>query len=252
MAQGFTKTTGTITGITSPFTLSGTSVTSTGTQLNYINTLTVVPLNKVVIQTFTGSGTYTPTTGMKYCIIEAWGAGGGGGGAADSSGDGRGGGGGAGAYSLTLASASDIGASKAVTIGSGGSGGASGNNAGTAGGATSVGTLCVSGGGGGGGGAAANSRGAAGSSGVSSAGTVKGTGMTGMAGSGGTIITYRARPLSGSTLIGSGQPAQITPALDGLGYGAGGGPGLSRNSGGASVGGAGAPGFISVTEYLSV
>jgi len=34
--------------------------------------------NKVNVQVFTSNGTFTPSTGMKYCIIEAVGGGGGG------------------------------------------------------------------------------------------------------------------------------------------------------------------------------
>src|SRR5260221_4512350 len=42
--------------------------------------LTTGKIKTVTQQTFTGSGTYTPTSGMAFCIIECLGAGGGGGG----------------------------------------------------------------------------------------------------------------------------------------------------------------------------
>ena len=41
---------------------------------------TNVPFKTVKRQTFTASGTYTPSTGMIYCDVEIWGGGGGGGG----------------------------------------------------------------------------------------------------------------------------------------------------------------------------
>ena len=100
----------------------------------------------VVSQVFTGSGTYTPTTGMSYCIIECVGGGGGGGGAAGGSGSAQvGGSGGGGGYARKYATAADIGASKAVTIGAAGAAGTAGNNAGGNGGDTSVGVLLFKG-----------------------------------------------------------------------------------------------------------
>lgn len=83
---------------------------------------------QIVQQVFTTSGTYTPTAGMKYCIVEAVGGGGGGGGAAvTAAGEcSAGGGGGGGGYRRGVFTAADIGASKTVTIGTGGAGGAIG------------------------------------------------------------------------------------------------------------------------------
>ena len=70
--------------LASPFTVGATSVTSTGTQLNLLHASTVVPFNKVVVQIFTSSGTYTPTTGMVYAHVKECGGGGGSGGAAST------------------------------------------------------------------------------------------------------------------------------------------------------------------------
>src|SRR6266487_231309 len=108
--------------------------------------------NNVVIQKFTANSTYTPTAGMKFCIVEAIGGGGGGGGGASSAGTNgvMGGGGGSGAYSQRRLTAADIGASQSVTIGTAGTGGAGGGNNGVAGGDTSVGSLVVAKGGTGG------------------------------------------------------------------------------------------------------
>jgi hypothetical protein len=107
-------------------------------------------IKTVKVQKFSASGTYTPSPGMVYCIIECWGGGGGGGGVIGATAyTCTSGGGGAGGKSIKYATAADIGASKAVTVGAGGGGGtnaASGVN----GSDTSVGALCVGKGGAGG------------------------------------------------------------------------------------------------------
>ena len=87
----------------------------------------------VVQQIFTATGTYTPTAGMAWCIVELWGPGGGGGGAAFvSSNTSAGGSGSGGSYVREIFSAATIGASQAVTLPGGGPGG---NSAGTTAGA---------------------------------------------------------------------------------------------------------------------
>jgi hypothetical protein len=90
----------------------------------------------VNIQTFTtpGAATYTPTAGMKFCIAIVTGAGGGGGGAdATAATDvGVGSGGGAGGTGIRFFSAATVGASKALSIGTGGTAGS--GTAGTGGG----------------------------------------------------------------------------------------------------------------------
>lgn len=95
------------------------------------------------IQAFTANGTYTPTTGMTFCLVIATGGGGGGGGA-DNTGNGdaaAGGGGGGAGTCIERFTAADIGASQAVTIGAAGSAGANtGGNGGT-GGNTTLGSL---------------------------------------------------------------------------------------------------------------
>lgn len=211
------------------------------------------------IQTFTSSGTYTPTAGMVYCTIECWGGGGGGGGAAaqGASYTGSAGGGGAGGYSKKTVAAATIGASKAVTIGNYGSGGSAGNNAGNNGTATSVGTICVANGGTGGGGF-----GNVTSPPTGGAGGTAGTGdiaIAGQAGSGGVDCynTGGSRILSGSggsTAVGSGGSMQASAGnLTGVaatGYGAGGGGAGVSASTGTVAGGNGAPGFVYITEYI--
>ena len=143
-------------------------------------------LFSINIQTFTGTGTYTPTAGMAYCIIECLGGGGAGGGAATTTSAqiSIGAGGGSGEYARGAFSASSIGASKAVTIG--GAGSAASGTTGGNGGNTSVGVL-ISANGGTGGGASAASSGAANANGGAggtggSGGSVRCNGQTGTPG----------------------------------------------------------------------
>lgn len=85
-------------------------------------------------QIFTSSGTYTPSTGMAYCLVRIVGGGGGGGVGGGASAGGAGGG------AEVLLTAAQIGASKMVTIGAGGA-------ITFAGGSSSLGTLAVATGG---------------------------------------------------------------------------------------------------------
>src|SRR5262249_3507055 len=78
-------------------------------------------------QIFTSSGTYTPTSGMVYCIVELIGGGGGGGGcgAAGATTIGVASGGASGSYSRKTISAATVGVSQTVTIGAAGTAGSS-------------------------------------------------------------------------------------------------------------------------------
>jgi hypothetical protein len=219
------------------------------------------PVTRVIVQTFTSSGTYTPTSGMKYCIIECIGPGGGGGGVALSSGTGSGGGGGAGAYSKKTSTAATVGSSQTVTVGTGGGGGSAGNNPGSAGsGATSVGAICTAGAGSGGGGAAANSFGAGGGGGAAGTGDMSSAGNGGGTGMGGTLNTTNILAGVGAGGPFGGQPASQsigvtaggTGGNNGNGYGAGGNGGGSGNSSAAAAGGNGSAGFVIITEFVSV
>lgn len=216
------------------------------------------------IQTFKSSGTYTPTTGMQWCLIECVGGGGGGGGcaAAGSLGSfGGGAGGGSGGYSKLFASAATIGASKAVTIGAGGGGGASGDNTGTGGGATSVGVLCVANGGSGGTGSSGVLNNASGLAAGGAGGTI-GTGtfvIPGQTGFSGVVTTAEVRTIAGgNSVYGPGAPSSPTlatmngPNAISTGFGGGGGGGLSAQvSGTAAAGGSGTAGVVIVTEFIS-
>ena len=113
-------------------------------------------------QVFTSSGTWTKPSGVNFVYVEVIGAGGGGGGGAGgpnvSSPDYRNGGagGGGGARATKIIRAADLGATVAVTVGTGGSGGAGGasgsGSGGNTGGLSSFGTHVVAQGGRGGGG----------------------------------------------------------------------------------------------------
>lgn len=208
-------------------------------------------------QVFTMSGTYTPTSQMKYCMIEVLGGGGGGGGAATTTTvqTSAASGGGAGGYARKVVSSVIIGTSQSVTIGVAGAAGVAGNNNGGDGGTTSVGAIISATGGSGGLGADVNNLSAAGSAGGSgSSGDFNVTGsyggsslavfasgyVAGMAGFGGSSIYGGG---------GAGGSYQQT-GQDGGGYGAGGGGGVTSQST-QQAGGAGTAGIVIITEYIS-
>ena len=221
-------------------------------------------ISQVNIQTFTSNGTYTPTLNMKYCVVEIVGGGGGSGGAQYQRIGGNNcwapGGGGGGGYARGAFSAATIGASQAVTIGTGGAGG-NGFNAGAAGGTSSLGALISASGGGGGavndgtGVTSYNSGGAGGTAGGTFSVSI--TGSTGGFGyddsSGGPILPSTG----GASFLGMITPAALSYNTDGtagLGYGSGGsGAFLLSFPGGVTVtktGGTGAAGVCIVTEYI--
>lgn len=216
-------------------------------------------INQINIQVFTASGTYTPTTGMVYCIAECVGAGGGGGGAQGiaATSSGAGGGGGGGGYSRSVIAAATIGASQTVTIGAAGTAGTTGNSGG-AGGDTSLGSLVVAKGGSGGanGQARATSEfgGTGGAGGVagSGTGTVKtsgGKGGGGMVVNGSAAIAFAgAGGVAG--MYGAGSGSVTGNGTTGTLYGSG-GDGAYGATANAS-GNAGAAGLVIITEFLSV
>lgn len=229
----------TMTGITSvTFPTSGTLATTSNT------------IGAVTKQTFIANGTYTPTSGMKYCIIECWGSGAGGAGQANSDAVHMltGGGGGAGGYSRTVATAASIGASQAVTIGAAGTGGTAGANNGGNGNTTSVGSICIANGG---------SGGQTGSTG--GAGGTAGTGDLAATGQGGGVgaVTVSAQAVvsgggGGSSPIGSGGMARLNQGTGNAatGFASGGAGGCTVNAGGAAAGGNGTGGYAFITEFI--
>lgn len=207
------------------------------------------------IQTFTGSGTYTPTANMIFCIIEAVSGGGGGGSgtfaAANNQACGAGGGGGG--YGLLFANAATIGASQSVTIGAAGTGGAPGN--GTAGGTTSVGALLsITGGGFGTGGtnsAPPNLTYPAGLGGTSSGGTIN---IDGGEGESGGVYGNGALYQGGGGGSSMFSPSNLSRTYNNgttiVGYG-GGGTGGRPGDGVASNGRDGTAGFVKITEFIA-
>lgn len=202
-------------------------------------------------QTFTSSGTYTPTSGTAFAIIEVQGSGGGGGGSTFVAAAG----GGAGGYAKALYSAVQLGASQAVTIGAGGSGGAAGFNDGAQGGTTSVGALISATGGFGG---EANDltkdpppQGGLGGLGTVSSGTsiIATYGQAGFTPSDGDADQTPSGQ-GGSSIYGAGglgSSIDDTNGANGLGYGSGGAGGRSDNN--DTSGGNGASGIVTILEF---
>jgi len=229
--------------------------------------LAISPFTSINIQKFLTSGTYTATTGMKYCIVQVVGAGGGGGGAASTtSGQSAGGGGGAGGYALGLFTYAQANG-QTVTIGTGGGGG-SGSSTGTTGGTSSFGALLVCNGGTGGVGSSIDSSGGLSLGGVG--GTFSGSyinGFNGNQGLTGTWANSGAGPgqvfactgQGANSLFGSGGANSGTNGTssgdgnNGNGYGSGGsGAYISGIPTSSNTGGSGANGYVLITEYISV
>jgi len=217
----------------------------------------VAGLVTVAIQTFTTNGTYTPTPGMQYCVIETVGGGGGGGGSQATGGAAvaSAGGGGAGEYARGVFSAATIGASQSVTVGSGGTGVA--GSAGNAGTATSVGSL-ISANGATGGPAGAPGGGSSSNGGLGGTGgtggnfrTPGGAGYNGVAAISPGILVFVSGGCGGTSIYGAGGiGTNVAPGNAGLGYGSGGSGGSNTISMGANAGGTGANGIVIITEYV--
>jgi len=210
-------------------------------------------------QFFSASGTYTPSAGMAFAVVQCVGAGGGGGGTASSASNvaSQGAGGGGGGYSRITLTAATVGASKTVTIGAGGPGGTAGNNAGTAGGDTSLGTLCVGKGGSGGAGNTGSSLPVGGAGGVAGTGDFTILGQAGASGAanGGAVFLPAGYGGSAGLGFGAGAAALVTATSTtgnaGGNYGGGGSGGMTYNIGAAAAGGAGAGGAVHIEEYCT-
>lgn len=210
------------------------------------------------VKTFTASGTYVPTMGMKNVLVKVVGGGGGSAGivATAASQYSAAGGGASGSYAEAWLPASTVGASQLVTVGGGGSGGLIANDAG-AGGTSSLGALVSAPGGAGStslgytnfpgtglyvggypgqsakGGNIVSMTGAAGSSGISmNASTLAGHGANSPLGSGGVASS-----------------AQGAIAAAGSGFGSGGGGIANAPSQSGRPGASGAPGAVIIYEY---
>lgn len=219
-------------------------------KLSLANLGAALAVMNVVVQTKTvGSGTYTPTTGMKKVLAIAVGGGGGGAGGVNT--DSAGGGGGGGGTCIRLLTAAQIGASKAYVVGGGGAadsaGGnttldaagalmsASGGSAGTAGAAsTTLGTQAA----GGAGGAAANGD-------LNMPGERGGRGVifdttNGMGGLGGRSVFGTRTGIGGSNVAGQSSTT----------YGAGGAGGHASATANRA-GSAGSDGVLYLIEFIA-
>jgi len=232
----------------------------TGNVLKFNGVQVTLPvIDKVAIQKFTTSGTYTPTTGMVFCIVEMVAGGGGGGGVSASNIGSQSGA--SGAYIRALLTSSQISTSQTVTIGSAGSAGSSSGTSGGTGGTTSLGSLlsCT----GGTGGAGNTTSGTiyiapvAGGTATVTTGTAILTlngQYSGNASGQGTIGFYVGA--GGSNPMGQGAAAwlNLTSFTSGVnsptGYGGGGGGGYAT-SGSSQAGSAGGAGYMVITEFIS-
>lgn len=212
---------------------------------------TSLPVRRLNVQTFTASGTYTPTAGMLYCLARIVGPGAGGGGVGSGVRN-AGSGGGAGGYCEKLISAATIGASQIVTIGTGGAAATNGSADSTFGailtagkglaGAVGSSDVCVSGGGGGSAsGGDVNVPGEQGGTGITPNGantsaSIGGKGGSSTLGQGGQIVAANGSIVNGN---------------NGTGKGAGGGGACNPNQVGTGSGGTGTDGWCEVIEFLS-
>lgn len=239
---------------TSGFILKSNGVSATPTY-QIFPTLTL----SVVSQVFTASGTYTPTTGMRWCEIEVAGGGASGGlinAATTSAAAAAGGGSGAG-YAKGTFYNTTVSTSQTVTIGAGGS--ASG------GGTTSVGSLISATGGtqgttgvvsagfgvsasvaaGIGTGGSIQTRGSPGHIGISIPGAIFGTNGFAASGYGGFSV-YGGNGRSSSTVTASGNGVGVNA----VNYAAGGSGSRAINSASTSIsGGTGNAGIVIITEW---
>lgn len=206
----------------------------------------------VTKQTFTSSGTYTPSTGMIYCIVEVLGAGAGGGGGGGSGS--TPGGGGGGSYARAVLSAITVGASQTITIGAAGAGG-TGAGTGGNGGTTTFGAIISCPGGSGGLGTSSISiqiiAGGAGGT-IPSGGDINIPGQNGGYGINitGNASTTNTSGAGANSIYGVGGASKYGAASNGnagVGFGSGGsGAGNNGNNGGA-----GTAGLIIITEFCS-
>lgn len=242
-------------------------------QLKTLNIATTddTPGRLLNIQTFTSSGTYTPTSGTTNAHIKMVGGGGGGGGADSDDVDevGLGSGGGAGGYVEGYLDVSAGGYTASITIGSGGTAGdiSGGTTVQPGDGSNTVyddGTVTWTAGGG-----------IAGVTAQDSTGDPVRGGNGGAATAVGALFAYRGAPgenaygsgfyreasggVGGSTVFGGGGRAGVANSVggvgdklagnDGDGYGSGGGGAASAGVVTSAAGGAGAPGFVIIFEY---
>ena len=222
-------------------------------------------LQSVNIQLITANATYTPTTGMRYCIVEIVGGGGGSGGATGDTAQGSAGaGGGGGGYCRKFYSATSLGANAAVVIGAGGTAGTSaGGNGGNGASSTftpaGAGAILTASGGQGGNGATAsasmtftvsNGSGGGTNGDINLAGGFGGYGMNFAGGTGGVTGLGGGTPFSQTNIT-----IWATAAVggtQGTGYGGGAYGAIANGNGITRAGGAGQNGVCLITEFIAV
>lgn len=220
-------------------------------------------INEINTQTFSSSGTYTPTAGMVFDVIEVVGGGGGGGGATAAVNDSAaGGGGGPGAYAKVFATAAQIGSSQTITIGAGGSGGSTAGGNGGNGGTTSVGSLVSCPGGAGGAGMTA----AAAMTIAQAGGSITTCTISGVTTIANTISfpgTWGIAYSENNEISGNGGYVPQVGGFGGFGtynnniqgsggwLGGGGAGASTQKATTGEVGGAGGSGYVVITEYIS-
>ena len=202
------------------------------------------PGRLIGFQSFTASGTWTPTAGTNSIEVEIVGGGGGGGGANGSAVvPAVAGGGGAGERAIKRITS--FGATETVTIGAGGTAGAATPTNGGVGGTTSLGTLVT---------AIGGSGGVSATTGEVRRGGIGGTGGTGAdlaipgqgGGTGGLRDTVEGTGGNGGG-DGGGSGGQGLTGSNGASGGGGGGAGSISNI--SRAGGAGGAGYIIIREY---
>lgn len=217
---------------------------------------TATGVSSINIQAWTsGTNTYTPTTGMKFCIAIGTGAGGGGGGVnGQASGAEIASGGAAGATSIGLYTAATIGASKTVVVGAGGAAGTTSGTDGSAGADTTIsgGLMTATGGNGGIGNTASNTAAPPSATAAGSGGIVNLPGAPGSTGTAGVNNTFGMGGAGGASFWGGGAPANgpNTAGATATVPGAGGSSGNAYGSATARAGGVGAPGLMIIFEFI--
>ena len=208
------------------------------------------------IQTFTSSGTYTPTAGTTKVLVYVIGGGGAGGGV-DGQGSGTAGGaGGGGGGGCAIAFVTSLGATETVTVGAGGTG-VSGSNTGGGGGASSFGSHAATNGGGGGQGknASTPSNGSYTTGGAGASGTIGDIQFVGTCGgngaASGTATSEAVSGVGGSSFFGGGERGRSgdQAGLNGRNYGGGGSGAVVTNLTTNYAGGDGADGIVVIYEY---
>lgn len=235
---------------------SGNVLTSNGS--DWTSTAASGGISKITRQVFTsGTATYSPTSGTKFCDCEVLGGGGGGGGAIGTSTMvSVGGTGGAGGYAKKVFPVASV-TGLTVTVGAGGTGGVAGNNAGATGGSSSIGSVITATGGIGGTGGAASAQQTFTLGGLGGLGTLGDFNCNGSPGGSSAqgAANLQVSGLGASSLYGGGalQASAGTTSFqagkNATNYGSSGSGGAVNADATGAAGGNGSGGIVIITEY---